>query len=119
LTSIWESPKTPTLTINMNKYLSFLLLLICLGLAPISTPSASAQDSNNVTIEQSSQAVTKFSNFQTYLKSWAVIILLIAIVIGALLGAMGKWAWAIGTMVGAIVLFGGSYLVALAQTGLK
>jgi hypothetical protein len=48
-----------------------------------------------------------------------VIILLIAVVVGALLGVMGKWGWAIGTMVGAVLVFGGSYLVALAQTGLK
>jgi hypothetical protein len=110
----WLQPR------DVSNLIRILFLALCVGMmVETYCPLLIAADTDNVVIDQTSTATTKFGNFQNYFKNWAVILILIALVVAAIFAAIGRYSWIIGVAVACILIFGGSYIVGMFQQGLK
>jgi hypothetical protein len=66
-----------------------------------------------------SDATGKFLQLQGSMKTFAVVILLIMLVVAAVMAAFQKTGMAISIVIAAVILFGGVYILALFQKGLQ
>ena len=108
----------------MNTLKSFIIKLTLIALVSMGTlaaiPQAEAQaapDSSFFTFTPGT-AEAHFSNLQTRMKGFSVIVLLIIAVFGGIMAALGKTNFAINVGIGAIVLFGLVYIILLFAEGL-
>jgi len=67
----------------------------------------------------STDATGKFLQLQGSMKTFAVVILLIMLVVAAVMAAFQKTGMAISIVIAAVILFGGVYILALFQKGLQ
>ena len=64
-------------------------------------------------------ATGKFLQLEGSMKTFAVVILLIMLVVAAVMAAFQKTGMAISIVIAAVILFGGVYILALFQNGLQ
>lgn len=106
-----------------HRLVKFLLAAtICFGsfaLVP-TTANAAAQDSSlfSSITAGGGQAEQRFGALQARMKGFAVIVLLIMLVVAGIMAAMQKVQMAINIAIGAIILFGGAYIILLLAEGL-
>ena len=110
-------------------FVRVLLLTILFGLVPTPFSTAPVRAEAGVSsIDKKSdgalfgpgttQAEAKFLQLQGSMKSFAVVILLIMLVVAAIMAAFQKTGMAISIVIAAIILFGGVYVLKLLQTPL-
>ena len=95
--------------------------------SPLTTATSHAQSTgttnNDATVLGLSGGTTdatgKFLQLQGNMKTFAVVILLIMLVVAAVMAAFQKTGMAISIVIAAVILFGGVYILALVQTGLQ
>jgi len=79
---------------------------------------SSVQDDGTIMSVTSNETNDAFMNLQVRIKGFALVILLIALVIAAIMAAMQKTGLAISVAIGAIILYGGTYILLMLQQGL-
>ena len=103
----------------------FLFLSILCGFATMIPEEASATSGAGdigvfeQAVSQAGTGGAKWKQFLTKIKSFAVILLMVMVVIAALMAAMQQTKWAVNVGIAAIILFGGTYVLAVVYEGFQ
>ena len=107
-----------------SRFTKFLLMATILfgGLVAVPEPALATGGGSDIGlfggVVGGGQAEQKFGALQTRLKSFAVVVLLIMLVIAGIMAAMQKVQMAINIAIAAIILFGGAYILLMLAEGL-